>query len=104
MGDNAPSAGRPVLFRVQLSGVSVPTATYAIKVIKNGEAFASLPMNGAKPLVEFTDTPAADARTYYRVEVTGPQTPYPDVPGSAALSGTMVALSNPIYFNFDPNF
>jgi len=54
--------------------------------------------------VEFTDTPAALGRTYYRVEVTGPSTPYPQVPGSTALSGNMVGLSNPIYFNFDPNF
>jgi hypothetical protein len=38
------------------------------------------------------------------VQVEGPPTPYPEVPQSAALSGNMVGLSNPIYFNFDPRF
>jgi hypothetical protein len=53
---------------------------------------------------EFTDTPAANGRTYYRITVEGPQTPYPEVPGSMELSGNMIGLSNPIYFNFDPKF
>ena len=61
-------------------------------------------MTGAKPTVEFTDTPPTGGRSYYRVEVEGPPTDYPQVPQSMALSGEMVALSNPIYFNFDPNF
>jgi hypothetical protein len=55
-------------------------------------------------MVEFTDTPAMLGRTYDRVEVEGPPTDYPQVPRSMALSGNMVGLSNPIYFNFDPNF
>jgi hypothetical protein len=59
---------------------------------------------GKKPMVEFTDTPATIGRTYYRVAVEGPVTAYPQFPGSMALSGNMVGLSNPIYFNFDPNF
>jgi hypothetical protein len=79
-----------------------------VSVVKDGAKFASLPMSaaaaGAAPAAEFTDTPSASARTYYRVTVEGPQTPYPQVPGSMALSATMVGLSNPIYFNFDPAF
>jgi hypothetical protein len=43
-------------------------------------------------------------RTCYRPEAHGPQTPYAEVPGSMKLSGDRVALSNPICFNFDPNF
>lgn len=54
-------------------------------------------------MAEFTDTPSADGRTYYRVQVEGP-TPYPEVPESEQRSGNMVGLSNPIFFNFDPNF
>ena len=104
MGDNAAATGKPVTFRVQLYGNTVPGAAYTVKVVKDGDKFASIPMSSDKPMVEFTDTPAAGVRTYYRVEVEGPQTPYPEVPGSAALSGTMVALSNPIFFNFDPDF
>ena len=52
----------------------------------------------------FTDTPAKGTRSYYRVEVQGPQSAYPQVPMSAGISGTMIALSNPVFFGFDPNF
>ncbi len=104
MGDNARATGGPVTFRVQLSGKTVPGAAYTIKVVKDGAPFASLTMKGETPVVEFTDTPAIGVRSYYRVEVEGPPTAYPEVPGSMVLSGRMVALSNPICFNFDPNF
>jgi hypothetical protein len=104
MGDNAASTGRPVTFRVQLSGKTVPGGAYTVKVVKNGGPFRVLPMSGDKPVVEFQDTPETGVRSYYRVEVEGPQIPYPEIPQSAALSGKMVALSNPIYFNFDPKF
>ncbi|THD58988.1 CehA/McbA family metallohydrolase [Phenylobacterium sp.] len=105
MGDNARPSGKPVTFRVQLTGALVqPAATYSVRVVKDGGTFKTLQISGASPHVDFTDTPAADVRSYYRVEVTGPQTPYPQVPKSAALSGDMVGLSNPIYFNYDPSF
>jgi hypothetical protein len=104
MGDNAKATGRPVRFRVQLAGRTVPGAAYTVSVIKDGAKFASFPATGETPAAEFTDTPAAKGRTYYRVQVEGPPTPYPEVPGSPALSGNMVGLSNPIYFNFDPKF
>ncbi|TWI95593.1 PHP domain-containing protein [Mucilaginibacter frigoritolerans] len=104
MGDNVKSTGKPVKFRVQLSGKVAPDATYTIKVVKNGDDFSTLQMSGKTPVVEFTDTPAISGRTYYRVTVEGPQNAYPEVPNSMALSGNMVGLSNPIYFNFDPNF
>jgi hypothetical protein len=108
MGDNAAGTGRPVRFRVQLTGKVTPGAAYSVSVVKDGAKFGSYPMvpaaEGAAPAVEFTDTPSAATRTYYRVTVDGPQTPYPQVPGSMALSATMVGLSNPIYFNFDPKF
>ena len=104
MGDNVKATGKPVRFRVQLTGKTVPDSIYTIDVIKNGDPFQTLQVTGKKPMVEFTDTPVAIGRTYYRVEVHGPATPYPEVPQSPALSGNMVGLSNPIYFNFDPNF
>lgn len=103
MGDNARAAGTPVTFRIALAGKTVP-GDYTARVIKDGAPFKTLPLTGAPPTVEFTDAPAAGARSYYRVEVEGPSTPYPEVPGAAALTGKMVALSNPIYFNVDPNF
>ena len=104
MGDNAKSTGKPVTFRVQLTGKTVSGGDYTVSVVKNGDPFKTLKATGSTPVAEFTDTPAPVGRTYYRVEVTGPPTEYPQVPKSMALSGNMVGLSNPIYFNFDPNF
>jgi hypothetical protein len=104
MGDNTKATGKPVRFRVQLTGKTVPDSLYTIDVIKNGDPFQTLQAPGKKPMVEFTDTPVAIGRTYYRIEVHGPATPYPQVPQSTMLSGNMVGLSNPIFFNFDPNF
>lgn len=106
MGDSAASPGKPVTFRVQLVGRTPPDATYTVNVVRNGGKFRSLKAigQGDGAAVEFIDTPAATGRTYYLVQVEGPPTPYPEVPGAAARGGNMVALSNPIYFNFDPNF
>jgi hypothetical protein len=104
MGDNAKSTGKPVKFRVQLTGNTVPEGDYTVSVVKNGNPFGTFKTNGKTAAIEFTDTPATQGRTYYRVVVEGPPTPYPQVPESMALSGKMVGLSNPICFNFDPNF
>ena len=105
MGDNVKSTGKPVKFRVLLMGNTVAGASYTVRIIKDGNPFSTLQAIGGKTtMAEFTDTPKTLGRTYYRVEVEGPPTAYPEVPGSTALSGNMVGLSNPIYFNFDPNF
>jgi hypothetical protein len=104
MGDNAKSTGKPIKFRVELKGNVKADSTYTVNVIKDGRKFGSYKMAGSNPVVEFTDTPKLVERIYYRLIVEGPTTDYPQVPRSAAISGNMVALSNPIYFNFDPNF
>jgi hypothetical protein len=104
MGDNAKATGKPVKFRVQLTGKLVSDSTYTINVVKNGSNFGTYKATAKTPFIEFTDSPAVSGRTYYRVMVEGPQTAYPPVPESMALSGNMVGLSNPIFFNFDPNF
>jgi hypothetical protein len=104
MGDNAKATGKPVKFRVQLTGKTVDGASYTVHVVKDGDPFQTMQATGKVPAVEFTDTPKELGRTYYRVTVEGPPTDYPQVPGSMKLSGEMVGLSNPIYFNFDPNF
>ncbi|TCP67572.1 CehA/McbA family metallohydrolase [Sphingomonas sp. PP-CE-1G-424] len=104
MGDNAAPTGKPVTFQVKLVGGSIKGAAYKIKVVKDGEDFGAYTSNPATGSATFTDTPPVHGRTYYRVTVEGPQTPYPQVPNSMALSGNMVALSNPIFFNFDPKF
>ncbi|MGC1303178.1 MAG: CehA/McbA family metallohydrolase [Caulobacteraceae bacterium] len=103
-GDNAKPTGKPVAFHVALVGQMDPAAAYSVDVIKDGEKLTTVTMTGAHPEADFTDTPVTTARSYYRVEVHGPQTPYPEVPGSMKLSGDMIALSNAICFNFDPKF
>jgi hypothetical protein len=103
MGDNAPASGRPVAFHVQLAGDVQPGA-YTVSVVKDGAPFAKFLVNESSHAADFTDRPTAAGRSYYRVEVTGPQTPYLEVPESAQRSADMIGLSNPIYFNFDPNF
>lgn len=104
MGDNTVPTGKPVKFRVQLTADTLAQGTYTISVVKNGNPFNTYQTTNKTSMIEFTDTPAAVGRTYYRVTVEGPATAYPQIPGSMALSGNMVGLSNPIYFNFDPDF
>ena len=104
MGDNSKASGKPVKFRVQLEGSSPKGSQYNIIVTKNGRKLGSHQTNGGVSMVEFTDTPDILERSYYRVTVEGPIDPYPQVPGSMEFSEKTVGLSNPIYFNFDPNF
>ncbi|UZD22279.1 CehA/McbA family metallohydrolase [Algoriphagus halophytocola] len=104
MGDNAIAPGNTVKFRVKLSGTTLPDSSYTIKVIKNGREFESIEASGKDIQVEFIDTPEETGRTYYRIAVEGTPTPFPEVPNSVGISKNMVGLSNPIYFNFDPEF
>jgi hypothetical protein len=104
MGDNTKATGKAVKFRVQLTGVTDPEAMYSVNIVKNGNPYDTLRIKGNKPVVEFEDTPGSVGRTYYRVAVEGKPADYPQVPGSMPLTGNMVALSNPICFNFDPKF
>jgi hypothetical protein len=104
MGDNAKATGKSVKFRIQLTGDKIPEGTFTITVIKDGGKFATLQATDKAPAVEFTDTPKILGRTYYRVVVDGPSTDYPQVPQAAKANGSMVGLSNPICFNFDPAF
>jgi hypothetical protein len=104
MGDNAKSTGKPITFRVQLAGKMIPDSVYTVRVIKDSRNFGTYKITSKNPMVEFTDAPKLTERMYYRLIVEGPQSDYPQVPGSMKVSGNMIALSNPIYFNFDPKF
>ncbi|NEU34207.1 histidinol-phosphatase, partial [bacterium LRH843] len=77
---------------------------YAVRVIKNRDPFGSFVTDAETRKVQFTDTPGLGERNYYRVEIEGPQAPYPEVPNSMAQSQNMIALSNPLYFNYNPDF
>lgn len=104
MGDNANPTGAPVTFEVRLVGGGIPGVSYTVKIVKDRDVFGTVVTDPETQIAQFTDTPEKGVRSYYRVEVEGPQTPYPQVPNAMAQSGAMVALSNPIYFNYDPNF
>lgn len=104
MGDNAISKGKPVKFQVQLVGNTLKDESYTVKVIKNANVLSTYHIKGELPAIEFTDTPDSQERTYYRIVVEGAVTSYPDVPKSMALTENMVGRSNPIFFNFDPEF
>lgn len=100
MGDNSAAPGTPVNFRVDLVNVGAAVAPYTVTVMKNGGEFGSYQVLPTAPSVSFTDTPTAGERSHYRVQVEGQQAVYAEIPAAAALSANMIALSNPIYFNF----
>lgn len=104
MGDNVMASGKPVTFEVRLSEGGVDGANYRVRVVKNRDEFATLLTDAVSRSARFVDIPDPAGRSYYRVEIEGPQAPFPEVPNSMALSQNMVALSNPLYFNYDPAF
>ena len=101
MGDNVAASGEPVTFHVKLLGGSPALLPYTVKVIVDGAELTSLTLLPGRTDAQFTDTPPVGSRKYYRLEVTGQPVLYPQIPFSIALGGTMIALSNPIYFNFE---
>lgn len=102
MGQNAPRPRGPVRLTLRLSEGRLPGVRYRVRIIKNRNELCLLWTDPETGLASFTDTP--DGQTYYRAEVEGPQTPCPEVPLSMTASGHMVALTNPIYFGYDPSF
>ncbi len=104
MGDNAVPTGGEVVFEVRLEGGCFDGVAYGVRVVKDRSEFGQFYTDPASHSLRFTDTPDPTQRSYYRVEVMGPQTPFPEVPLCMSQSGIMVAISNPIYFNYDPDF
>lgn len=104
MGDNNTSSSKSVKFQIQLMNNPIPDSLYTVTVIKNGRNLRKETLSYKAPVFQFDDNPEVKGRTYYRLVVEGPVSPYPQVPKSAALSEKMVSISNPIYFNFDNNF
>ncbi len=102
MGDNARADGAPVRFIIRLENLPALPAPYSATVIRNGVEFDTFFFTPGQAVVTFEDAPSASERTYYRVKVTGVPALFPEVPVSSLLSVNMVALSNPIYFNFGP--
>ncbi|TAJ52803.1 MAG: histidinol-phosphatase [Nevskiaceae bacterium] len=101
MGDDAVADGQPVTFRVDLvGGTQGLLPLYQVRVVKDGAEFGSFPVVGRS--LEFTDTPVAGQRSYYRVEVSGLPSAYFMAPLSSLLSTGTIGLSNPIYFGFHP--
>lgn len=100
MGDTACATGRPARFEVRLSGGSAVERKYAVTVIRNGGELMDLEIPRGDSSVRFEDTPDPDGLTYYRVVITGRKDGYPDVGLSRFVGGNLIALSNPIYFNY----
>lgn len=99
MGDNAAPPGSAVDFRVTIEGYR-PLGTYNLRVIRNGELLREISPDGAN--VEFSDTPPAGERSYYRVELKGSTPEAETLPAQAVgFYGRMVAVTNPIYFGFE---
>jgi hypothetical protein len=100
MGDNARATGEAVTFIVRVENAGLLSTPLAIDVIRNGEQLQTLFALPGERELQFTDTPSLDGQTYYRLIANGVPPPFPAVPVSSLLAGTLVALSNPIYFNF----
>ena len=100
MGDNLQSTGDSVRFTVKLSGTRNIGEGYTVNVFKNAKLLTTLSLDAQAEEISFLDAPSADGRSYYRVTVEGEPIPYPEVPKSVDLTDRMIALSNPIYFNF----
>ncbi|WP_269584474.1 CehA/McbA family metallohydrolase [Roseibium sp. Sym1] len=104
MGDIAPASGGSVTVRVTLSGGRIEEARYRVRIICNRKEVALLwtdPVTGA---AEATLSLEPGIRAYLRAEIEGPQTPFPPAPYCTSQSGTMVALTGPVYFGYDPAF
>ncbi len=101
MGDNVTMApGTPVDFRIDIDGFRA-LGTYTVTVIKNGSVLQRFRLPVSAPLT-FTDTPAAGARSYYRVEVEGNTPNAETLPAQlVGFYGRFIGLTNPIYFGFD---
>lgn len=101
MGDNvAVAPGTPVDFRIDIEGFRA-LGTYTVTVIKNGAVLQRFRLPLSAPLT-FTDTPAADGRSYYRVEVEGNTPDAETLPAQlVGFYGRFIGLTNPIYFGFD---
>jgi hypothetical protein len=95
IGDNLKADGEPLRFRIHIQGHR-SGAPYDLTVIKNGDTLMTLKAEG--PSVDFEDTPAAGARSYYRIELRG-ETPRAPVVSSLGFGG-FVGLTNPIYVGF----
>lgn len=90
-------------FEVALVGGTLGDEPLEVKIIRNGAELQTFTMDEVRVL-NFKDTPEVGDRTYYRVEIRGTVPPYPEVPNAALVAGDLMAISNPIYFNFDPDF
>ena len=101
MGDNLVlKEDRPVQLKIELENTEVQTKFYRLEVIRDGSVLTTLNVFPGQTSVTFTDQPGANTRTYYRVTMQGLSTPLVDSPGSFIPSLPMVAISNPVYINY----
>ncbi|GAB4577013.1 MAG: hypothetical protein Tsb0019_03790 [Roseibium sp.] len=104
MGDLAPAPDGPLVLRVTLTGGRIEGARYRVRIVCNRNEVALLWTDPATGVAEAELTLEQGRRAYLRAEIEGPQTPFPPAPLCTSQSGSMVALTGPVYFGYDPAF
>ncbi|MCR2747126.1 CehA/McbA family metallohydrolase [Limnobacter parvus] len=101
MGDNLElTEDREVQLKIDLENIQFQPKFYRANVIRDGSVLTSMNILPGQTSVSFTDQPGANTRTYYRVTMEGVATPLANAPGSFIPNLPMVAISNPIYINY----
>lgn len=101
MGDNLKlTEDREVQLKIDLENIQFQPKFYRANVIRDGSVLTSMNILPGQTSVSFTDQPGANTRTYYRVTMEGVATPLANAPGSFIPNLPMVAISNPIYINY----
>lgn len=101
MGDNLVlKTDRTVQLKIDLENVDVQANFYRIELIRDGSVLNTLTVVPGQKSINFTDQPGANTRTYYRATMQGIAGQSPESPGSFVPSLPMVAISNPIYINY----
>lgn len=101
MGDNLVlKEDRPVQLKIELENVTIQSNFYRVEVIRDGSVLTTLNVFPGQSSITFTDQPGANTKTYYRVTMQGISTPLANSPGSFLPNLPMVAISNPVYINY----
>lgn len=104
LGDLAPASGGEMRVSVRLTGGRIEGARYRVRIICNRAEVARVWTAPDTGTAEAVVSLVPGVRSYLRAEVEGPQTPYPPAPYCGTQSGTMVALTGPVYLGYDPDF
>lgn len=101
IGDNLKvDEDRPIRMVVRLEHLAPSLAAYQAAIIQDGAELTQLFFAPGQTEATFVHRPGA-RRTYYRATLQGVPSFDPDAPAAVIPSLPMVALSNPIYINYE---